>query len=368
MAVTLSLDDSNSMASGLLPIDIIASEILPRVSARSLLGFKCVCKFFKTLISSSEFINLHLRHSQSLSSDSNRLLILLKEPSLFSVHSKTVNVVGSCNGLLCLRIRFSGNADDSTPLVLLNPSTGIYRSIPPAWNRASLFVENLGFGYDSEANDYKIVQIIHECRRAVMVYSLKANSWRLVEKEASPQNYIATQVSSIGALIDDHLFHWMCRRGSDSKYRIRCFNLRTERWGNDVPVPDCQTTNNSKIDLGVLHGLLCLSIQYFRNGCMDLTFDVWIMKEYGVVESWTKLLSHYDDQTWMPNPIRRIFPLAYRRGSRSEVLMNQRGKLIWYNVTDKTARNAEIPGVRLPVDTYVCSGSLVGLDGALVLN
>lgn len=96
---------------------------------------------------------------------------------------------------------------------------------------------------------------------------------------------------------------------------------------------------------------------------MDLTFDVWIMKEYGVVESWTKLLSHYDDETWMPNPIRRVFPLVYRRGSRSEVLMNQRGKLIWYNLTDKTARNAEIPGVRLPVDTYACSGSLVGLDG-----
>jgi len=129
-------------------------------------------------------------------------------------------------------------------------------------------LNDFGFGYDSEADDYKVIEIRHEInhhwvdfKRYVMVYSLKANSWTTVEKKASPQNYKAAQASSIGALIDDHLFHWMCRCGSDPKYRIRCFNLRTERRGNDVPVPDCQTTNNSKINLGVLHGLLCLSIQ-----------------------------------------------------------------------------------------------------------
>ncbi|XP_021853486.2 F-box protein CPR1-like isoform X2 [Spinacia oleracea] len=44
-----------------------------------------------------------------------------------------------------------------------------------------------------------------------------------------------------------------------------------------------------RVGLGILDGCLCLSISY--NKVCDSDFDVWVMKEYGVAESWTKLIS-----------------------------------------------------------------------------
>ncbi|KAL2929070.1 hypothetical protein RDABS01_034481, partial [Bienertia sinuspersici] len=57
-----------------LPTEIVMDEILPRLPARFLIRFKSVNKFFRTLISSRKFIDLHLH--QCLSSNTNRFLIL----------------------------------------------------------------------------------------------------------------------------------------------------------------------------------------------------------------------------------------------------------------------------------------------------
>uniref|UniRef100_A0A7C9D3I3 F-box domain-containing protein n=1 Tax=Opuntia streptacantha TaxID=393608 RepID=A0A7C9D3I3_OPUST len=71
------------MAASTLPMGILVQELLPRLPVKSLLRFKCVSKFFQTLISTPEFAQRHLRHS--LASDDNRLLILVRE--LLGVYS-----------------------------------------------------------------------------------------------------------------------------------------------------------------------------------------------------------------------------------------------------------------------------------------
>ncbi|KAK9684941.1 hypothetical protein RND81_10G244300 [Saponaria officinalis] len=125
-----------------LPIDLIAAEILPRLSAKSLLRFKCVCKSFNTVVSSPEFVRHHLRHS--ISSDNRLVNILTTELPFYTVKTfdldslststtataasatfswlEHASIVGSCNGLLL----FGGGFSGPFSLLLLNPSTRAY--------------------------------------------------------------------------------------------------------------------------------------------------------------------------------------------------------------------------------------------------
>lgn len=104
-----------------LPHDIIL-DILSRLPITSLVQFKCVCRAFHTLVQGPRLPNLHLGHATK----SNPCLIihcgLLKDPLYFinedvrGGYNRVVrkidtpfmsemsqhDVVGSCNGLLCL--------------------------------------------------------------------------------------------------------------------------------------------------------------------------------------------------------------------------------------------------------------------------
>lgn len=141
----------SSMA--ILPEDIIVTDILPKLHPKILMRFKCTNKFYKTLISSQEFIDKHLH--QSLSSSSNGLLIFftahvngiqrlysldLDSPNLPAVylslpepfHGKFnhFDIVGSSNGLLCLRSTI-GNKHFShfnSHFLFLNPCTRMFGS------------------------------------------------------------------------------------------------------------------------------------------------------------------------------------------------------------------------------------------------
>lgn len=191
--------ENSSMAT--LPIDVLFN-ILIRLPVKSLLRLKSVCKSWYFLITSREFTNDHLRRN-SLSSD--RLLIFSGEDnSLYSVDLQTLEspaikipfpsipesisrkkIIGSCNGLLlCIC--------DETPnfeALLLNSSSLPCKQIPKLEVPLNCLYINYGFGYDRGEDDYKVVRIVHFISGSVigwkamevMVYSLRADSWKLVK-------------------------------------------------------------------------------------------------------------------------------------------------------------------------------------------
>ncbi|KAK9757166.1 hypothetical protein RND81_01G145000 [Saponaria officinalis] len=311
-----------------LPSEIITDEIFPKLPAKSLVRFKCVSKSYNTLISSSEFIDIHLR--QSLSSDANRLLIVSKEnnPNLYSfdLHSSNssatvstialpntlgrwleggVSIVGSFNGLLCVGLTlYEGEPHESSVHVLINPSTGVFRKIP--YNPLTVegeFRVSFGFGYDDVNNDYKIVRVMENAmgywpcsvnglmNREVTVYSLNLNKWKLVEFVRRPKYSLDSFQN--GLLLMNHLLHWVF--WNSFSYHIYCFDTRSDKWVTEVPLMESFTRSDEWVSdvplmesfnvmsLGVIRGCLCVST---RN---NPWCDVWIMKEYGVKESWIKL-------------------------------------------------------------------------------
>ncbi|XP_048490851.2 F-box protein CPR1-like [Beta vulgaris subsp. vulgaris] len=396
-----------------LPYDIIMREILPKLPAESLLLFKSVSKSFKTVISSLEFINLHLQHG--LSNTSNRFLIhvhkhgagdficvnmdSIKSPlySTFdSIHlyycylgRTPVITVGSCNGLLCM-------SNALLPIfMVLNPCTGMSLNIPypiryTFFMRIGSFYS--GFGFDSIDNDYKIVLVLdyHYAQeeggfminRDVLVYSLKNNaskSWRLVHSISSPKesmimiDHRTQHHYRKGVLINNHLLHWNFNH-SPNEYRIACFDLESENWVKDVPLPEYyRETMKKKRIKDYLHSLREKGIQnvfsvFLQKENSINCYDLWVMKEYGVKESWVKLFQILDpyvsDMDW------KLYFLGYHGSGKNDILVMRVNNicdtthLLSYNVQDKSLTILDQSDeVRYLLDVFSYPGSLVELPG-----
>uniref|UniRef100_A0A2N9I2J9 F-box domain-containing protein n=1 Tax=Fagus sylvatica TaxID=28930 RepID=A0A2N9I2J9_FAGSY len=305
-----------------LPDEVIL-EILSRLPVKPLLCFRCVSKPWLALIDSPQFIKLHLK--QSLKTTTNLSLILgdgylyssdfdsldtaieLDHP-LKTPHYET-EIVGSCNGLLCL----SNKKED---VALWNPSTRKYRKLPvttlefapDGYDFCQYTVS--GFGYDETSDDYKAE--------------------------------------------------------SDRTNLILAFDLGVEEY-RLVPRPDF-SDKDCHMNVGVLGG--CLTI-YGSNYINRL--DVWVMKDYGVKESWTKLFTAMEpfsilDPFWISS-FQDERPVAYSK-SGGEVLLEQfrmedkNQRLVWYDLkNNKKVKNVKIQGSPDKFHADICCGSLVPLGG-----
>uniref|UniRef100_A0A7C8ZS77 F-box domain-containing protein n=1 Tax=Opuntia streptacantha TaxID=393608 RepID=A0A7C8ZS77_OPUST len=348
-----------------VPIDVLFN-ILIRLPVKCLLLFKSVCKSWYALITSREFADHHFRRN-SLSSD--RLLIFSGEDnSLYSVNLESPesspavkipfpsiaerfsrkNIVGSCNGLLLC-------VCDETPnfeALLINSSSLPCKRIPKLKVPLNCLYVNYGLGYDCGVGDYKVVRIVHflwgatVAREAmeVMVYSLRTDSWKLVK-----QNFLdyGTPKSKDGALVNSNLLHWLFWSYTLNDHRIAGFDVCSEEW-SEVPMLEYFEGNDSRVDsrkhdrvdMGVLDGCLCLVISDYGNFHGQ---NVWVMKEYGVKDSWVKLFDFTD--ICLIGSL-HIAPITYsKEGDEILLRRDQLSRVFWFNLSEKTVREAEMRSV-----------------------
>ncbi|KAK9684509.1 hypothetical protein RND81_10G214800 [Saponaria officinalis] len=324
-----------------IPTEIITDEILAKLPVKSLVRFKCVSKFYNTVISSPEFIDLHLR--QSLSSDANRLLIFAEKYNkhLYSLDVDSqdptsialriplprtldkwlyseVSIVGSFNGLLCVGVQYAGTFYD--------------------------------FVLDAA------------------VFSLRESEWKLVEDVDNPTDQLFIDQN---VLMKNHLLNWLI--SGSGGYRIYCFDVRSDKWTSEVPLMDLFTQEMVRTDedenkvvrevnLGILQGCMCLSAR------TNLSEVVWMMKEYGVKESWVKLFDISCSVS--PDRLHLFVPFGYRKGSKHVVLIRVQGdhgdqdRLFWHDTRpDTNGRTEEIKGVPKFHEAFFFMGSLVPIPG-----
>ncbi|PIA57850.1 hypothetical protein AQUCO_00500044v1 [Aquilegia coerulea] len=323
----------------MLPDDVVY-HILLWLPVVSLLRFKSVCKAWCSLIGSSDFITQHL-HLSNLR-DNDKVIVL--GPSQFDIRSEpcfslnflllsgnnfqvstTLDLphrfddrlschgdIISCNGIICQVHKFDSIVDPHD-VSLWNPATKQFKLLPksevPLPQELGLVDLSYGFGFDILTNDYKVVRIISEgigntLKRRVEVYSLNMDSWRNIDVVLPVDINV---VSDPKAPFRNGIYCWsgwdsfMENGLSINRNIILSFDFSKEVFGT-MPVPDvCLNLQDCKLKLALLReNIACIEWVYHPPERENWNCKIWVLNEYGVKESWTKLYTIVLDSKAFP--------------------------------------------------------------------
>ncbi|XP_026460710.1 F-box/kelch-repeat protein At3g06240-like [Papaver somniferum] len=290
-----------------LPEDLTI-KILVRLPVKSISRFRCVCKQWLKLFSDHNFIKLHF----DIATENENLRLMVSGENMFSMmldstlhkvnplqdicHKVIVEidypfkssdhdvmaVMGSCNGLLCI-------VSNEQTFCIWNPSTGMYKKIPSSFHIELLSHYQLicgfkfGFGYDFHNKEYKFLIIldIGNNHSVAQVYSEGTNSW----KPNQLLSYSFAFGNMSGVIVSENL-HWIVKHYSRSETRslVLSFSISDESF-QELPLPE-NVNDSLYVMVGALDGDLCIT-----DYCAGMfSVDVWVMKDYGVDGSWSKLL------------------------------------------------------------------------------
>lgn len=356
-----------------IPGDIMI-DIISRLPVKSLLRFRCVSKCWNSLISHPAFITMHSKQASKSNSNSTHLIIEQWDESqdechtfychetsvegrdpeiLFDSFSANLNLLGSYNGVLCLT-----GSDGHT--CLWNPSIRKCKVFPdleiqPLDGYTPELV--LGLGFLPQTNDFKMVIMVNYRNdlgtsrdlSKVWLYSLSSNSWKMIGGVSS---YIFHNSSS-HAFVNGAV-HWAAalEMGEDGYTNfILSFDMANEAfWEIQVPngcnggAPSTGSTSIFKESL--------LQYFYWPEGMDVHCWDIWVMKEYGVVESWTKLFT-------IQSRAEVRYPFDVMKNGEV-VVQSEDGKVGLYDPEVE-----DVEDIGFPSETY--SYNVVSYMGSLVL-
>ncbi|XP_042486089.1 F-box protein CPR1-like [Macadamia integrifolia] len=352
-----------------LPYDIF-TNILSRISIKSLFRFRCVCISWRDFLSDPHFIKQQLIRSTE-TNISNPNLILNCGSNLYhvlySIHNDTwddepvkldlpfklsnIGIVGSCNGLVCL-LGYSNRVYD---VVVWNPITRDYKKLPYTSlqfpGRTVSRFPVMGFGYSPSKDVYKVLRVIYfhvdgrtasSCRSLVQVHTLGSDSWRRIgEIPFEIRDWLS------GTFVNGAL-HWFAIRSSRPD-TIVSFDVGDEKF-RKIPQPLFGDDGFLK-KLEVLGGFLCMICTYYDN-----RVKIWVMKDYGVRESWIKHFSI--SQPMVVGNFKHLKPLGFTKSG--EILLEMHdGKLVLYDPERKLFSNFRIPGVPVCSEVGAFIGTLI---------
>lgn len=335
----------------IFPEELI-TEIISRLPVKSLLKFMSVSKSWLSLISSPEFINTHLTVYNNNDQRHHRLMLgfsmhcyKLRECSFSSLFCNPVielsdfnypmkveydegfSPVGSINGLICLVHGYHSPKH----LFLWNPSIRKYKKFSNSRPKFRYDACMYGFGYDELHDDYKIVGIFCIYGRSLhidfKIYSLKGDSWRMI-----PYSHGGMCFSRRSVFVNGKL-HWTTHSFDQSVCKgggIVSFSLAYENWGK-VEEP-CYGGKESISDLGVFGNDFCGFSHHLAIGV-----DVWVMKDYGIKESWTKMCTI----TYQKLERDIYFPSVFL-SNNGDVLVGYGSMFILYNPKDDSFKYPKV--------------------------
>lgn len=299
--------ESSTMES--LPREI-ALDILSRLPITSLIQVKWVCRSWRSLAQDPLLATMHFSRMNDydpglvLHCDlplQNHLYYLhLSSPDIVITRLRVpmiseFAVVGSCNGLLCL-----WHSLFKDKCYIYNPFTRDFKELPVPEQFPTQTRVTLGFGFHPGTKEYKVVRIVYyrnedevsnfqvrryslpESEVQVLTLGNGMSTWR--SKGRTSYQLLGSHPYQSQVLLNGRL-HWLtCRHRHQSRRQLVSFDLADEQF-QEVPTPNHGIFGRYFSHLAILRGCLAAITQGFRQ------LNIWVMKEYGVKESWVKEFS-----------------------------------------------------------------------------
>lgn len=289
-------DDDSVDTLARLPRELV-TEILSKLPVSSLVNFTYVCRSWRSL-AQDPFVVTHI---SSITKNNQCLIFHCDTPirselccvnydtpgniqklmnflPTFSCLMPEFDVVASCDGVLCLLDSLFGNK-----LSLYNPLTNCFKQLPKPPKYPNQEEEAvIGFGFLQKTKEFKVVQFVNKpfSISKVLILTLGSSGWREIGQVAYHFVQCTSQV-----FVNERL-HWLTQphkyRRSHYSSPLVSFDLANEVF-EEVPKPSCEALNKYEYHLLVIKG--CLSAAFF---CKRGKLEIWVMKSYGVKESWSK--------------------------------------------------------------------------------
>ncbi|XP_070003512.1 F-box protein At5g62510-like [Nicotiana sylvestris] len=237
----------------------VLMDILSRLPVQSLLRFKCVSKFWNTLILEPYFKMKHLNHAKN-DQDSQKFLInhLCPKDNIFSMYCVPLSLVQpledvqklDCpsnpkpwrcgihccyNGLVIIKV--PDNLDNESSILLLwNPSTRESLLLPPL-EFPQEGDSRLEMGYDSTSGEYKILHIrdgLGGCKLPSEILALKGGSWRSIYEHPRGICIVLLRMQSLPFVHE--AFHWIAILKKLKCFVVVSFSISNEVYG-EIPLP-----------------------------------------------------------------------------------------------------------------------------------
>ncbi|CAN6559014.1 unnamed protein product [Malus baccata var. baccata] len=305
----------------------IIHDILFRLPPKSLIRCTSVCKPWNSMIKSPSFIRTHLSRTIDLNNQFGTHLLLLycvrPLPSFsdddldefpmerycslrydnltFDEYCKLEFPVAPeeelyrpnflvlvCNGLVLLGA-YKKNLEYN--FMLCNPSMRKLVTLPKFLNTRMELVY-IGFGFDTVTNDYKVVKLTRAFRYDDLnvfyeVYSLAGGSW----SEPLSLDHICTfnHLHKLHAFVNGAI-HWIGERnlaGGVVECFILAFDVGSDSFHRIMVPKNSRSSKPYQLSISGYGKSIALFRQYFE--LVDPYVEIWVMKEYGMEESWTKL-------------------------------------------------------------------------------
>ncbi|KAL9400893.1 hypothetical protein Peur_004742 [Populus x canadensis] len=238
-------------------------DILSRLPIKTILNCRCVCKTWLHYISDSFFAKLHLARSPT------SLLLKTISNNPESRNLQLVQITGK---------PLDGSHDD---IYLCNPILGGYISIPPAAGQETRHLSNFALGYCAITKEYKVLRTF--CSKTgsyyqpeAEIYTIGTGKWRSIQKALLNLRMFIVDSFVCGSI------HWELRDEDDCVNSIGSFNFENEQF-SQLSLPP--RYDEGDVTLTAFEG--CLGLSFFHT-YSDPQYEIWIMKEYGNKESWTK--------------------------------------------------------------------------------
>ncbi|XP_058739764.1 F-box/kelch-repeat protein At3g23880-like [Vicia villosa] len=362
----------------ILPSDLI-QEIISWLPVKPLVRFTCVSKHWKSLIFDPTFAKLHLQRSPKHTHTLLHLIEvdvinktetwvvapqsvhrLLENPSSTIVNEDKCHrytnddfyPIGSANGLVCLigdKSIHGGNRELCCRF--WNPSLRLRSENSPAlYNIHSDVIVHLGFGYDDSGDKYKLVAVFwdHTVEKwEGRVHCMGDSCWR--KTLACPD--FPTLLRTLGGPYVNGSVNWLALNNLNcheygwenvtiEQVVIFSLDLQKETCKHMLLPDGLGEKPEYEPALAVLRGCMCL---YYDH--MKTHFVLWVMREFGVQESWTRLVNlSYVHLEWDFVPDIPLFPVCLSENGDVLILACSEscGEVIMYNQRDDKVEHIQV--------------------------